>query len=87
MKPTPLMDALRRHNLRYLEAPRWLWPDPFRRHGWFAARPSGSESIYKIYAESFKDQSHLNAIVSQAEEIVAALNSSSPHSGLAAGRQ
>ena len=55
--------------------------------GWFAARPSGTESIYKIYAESFKDQSHLNAIVSQAEEIVAALNSSSPHSGLAAGRQ
>jgi len=55
--------------------------------GWFAARPSGTESIYKIYAESFKDQSHLNAIVSQAEEIVAALNSSSPRSGLAAGRQ
>jgi len=48
--------------------------------GWFAARPSGTESIYKIYAESFKDQSHLNAIVSQAEEIVAALNSSSPRS-------
>src|SRR6267378_1553418 len=55
--------------------------------GWFAARPSGTESIYKIYAESFKDQSHLNAIVSQAEEIVTALNSSSPRSGLAAGRQ
>jgi len=55
--------------------------------GWFAARPSGTESIYKIYAESFKDQSHLNAIVSQAEEIVTALNSSNPHSGLAAGRQ
>src|SRR5882762_3702806 len=55
--------------------------------GWFAARPSGTESIYKVYAESFKDQSHLNAIVSQAEEIVAALNSSSPRSGLAAGRQ
>src|SRR6267378_1808312 len=55
--------------------------------GWFANRPSGTESIYKIYAESFKDQSHLNAIVSQAEEIVTALNSSSPCSGLAAGRQ
>ena len=38
--------------------------------GWFAARPSGTENIYKIYAESFKDQSHLNAIVSEAEEIV-----------------
>jgi len=44
--------------------------------GWFAARPSGTENIYKIYAESFKDQSHLNAIVSEAEEIVNnALNS------------
>ncbi|HEV2382272.1 MAG TPA: phosphoglucomutase (alpha-D-glucose-1,6-bisphosphate-dependent) [Terriglobia bacterium] len=38
--------------------------------GWFAARPSGTENIYKIYAESFKDQSHLDAIVSEAEEIV-----------------
>ncbi len=38
--------------------------------GWFAARPSGTENIYKIYAESFKDQAHLNAIVSEAEEIV-----------------
>jgi phosphoglucomutase len=54
--------------------------------GWFAARPSGTENIYKIYAESFKDQSHLNAIVSQAEEIVTALNSSNPRSGLAAGQ-
>ena len=38
--------------------------------GWFAARPSGTESIYKIYAESFKDRDHLNAIVSEAQEIV-----------------
>jgi phosphoglucomutase len=38
--------------------------------GWFAARPSGTENIYKIYAESFKSQTHLNAIVSEAEEIV-----------------
>jgi phosphoglucomutase len=38
--------------------------------GWFAARPSGTESIYKIYAESFKDQAHLNAIVSEAQQIV-----------------
>jgi phosphoglucomutase len=38
--------------------------------GWFAARPSGTENIYKIYAESFKDQSHLAAIVQQAQEIV-----------------
>ena len=38
--------------------------------GWFAARPSGTENIYKIYAESFKDQSHLRAIVQEAQEIV-----------------
>ncbi len=38
--------------------------------GWFAARPSGTENIYKIYAESFKDESHLNAIVSEAQEMV-----------------
>ena len=39
-------------------------------NGWFAARPSGTENIYKIYAESFKDEVHLNAIVSEAQEIV-----------------
>lgn len=39
-------------------------------NGWFAARPSGTEDIYKLYAESFKDQSHLDAIVSEAQEIV-----------------
>jgi phosphoglucomutase len=38
--------------------------------GWFAARPSGTENIYKIYAESFRDESHLNAIVAEAQEIV-----------------
>ena len=38
--------------------------------GWFAARPSGTENIYKIYAESFKDQAHLNAILSEAQAIV-----------------
>ena len=39
-------------------------------NGWFAARPSGTENIYKIYAESFKDQAHLEAIVREAEQIV-----------------
>jgi phosphoglucomutase len=39
-------------------------------NGWFAARPSGTENIYKIYAESFEDESHLKAIVSEAQEIV-----------------
>jgi phosphoglucomutase len=38
--------------------------------GWFAARPSGTENIYKIYAESFKGEAHLNSIVSEAQEIV-----------------
>ena len=38
--------------------------------GWFAARPSGTENIYKIYAESFKGESHLNAIVSEAQGMV-----------------
>jgi phosphoglucomutase len=38
--------------------------------GWFAARPSGTENIYKLYAESLKSAEHLNAIVGQAQEIV-----------------
>ncbi len=38
--------------------------------GWFAARPSGTENIYKIYAESFKDAAHLDLIVSEAQQIV-----------------
>jgi phosphoglucomutase len=38
--------------------------------GWFAARPSGTENIYKIYAESFKDETHLNAIINEARQIV-----------------
>ncbi len=39
-------------------------------NGWFAARPSGTENIYKVYAESFKDQDHLKAIVNEAQQIV-----------------
>jgi phosphoglucomutase len=38
--------------------------------GWFAARPSGTENIYKIYAESFTDESHLQALVNEAQQIV-----------------
>ena len=45
--------------------------------GWFAARPSGTENIYKIYAESFKDDSHLSAIITEAEQLVAAALGSS----------
>lgn len=38
--------------------------------GWFAARPSGTEDIYKIYAESFKGETHLNTIVKEAKRMV-----------------
>jgi phosphoglucomutase len=41
-------------------------------NGWFAARPSGTENIYKIYAESFKGQEHLAAIQAEAQSIVSA---------------
>jgi phosphoglucomutase len=52
------------------------------RNGWFAARPSGTEAVYKIYAESFKDEAHLESIVSEAQEIVnTALASSDPARG------
>lgn len=40
-------------------------------NGWFAARPSGTENLYKIYAESFRDGAHLQAIVEEARQIVA----------------
>jgi len=40
------------------------------RQGWFAARPSGTENIYKLYAESFKSQAHLDAILEAAQKIV-----------------
>jgi phosphoglucomutase len=46
--------------------------------GWFAARPSGTEDVYKIYAESFRDQRHLDAVVGEARRIV--------NDALAAGR-
>jgi phosphoglucomutase len=38
--------------------------------GWFAARPSGTEAIYKIYAESFRDEAHLQALLTEAQNIV-----------------
>src|SRR5262249_25263111 len=38
--------------------------------GWFAARPSGTENLYKVYAESFRDQAHLDALVGEAQAIV-----------------
>jgi phosphoglucomutase len=38
--------------------------------GWFAARPSGTENIYKIYAESFRGAEHLHRILEEAQTIV-----------------
>ena len=41
-------------------------------NGWFAARPSGTEEIYKLYAESFRGPDHLQQIQEEAREIIAA---------------
>jgi phosphoglucomutase len=38
--------------------------------GWFAARPSGTENLYKLYGESFKDETHLQIILDEARNIV-----------------
>jgi len=40
--------------------------------GWFAARPSGTENVYKIYAESFRDEAHLERIIEEAQAVVSA---------------
>ena len=41
-------------------------------YGWFAARPSGTEDVYKLYAESFRGPDHLAQIQDEARAIVAA---------------
>ena len=40
------------------------------KNAWFAARPSGTENIYKIYAESFLDANHLNRVIDEAQQVV-----------------
>ena len=50
--------------------------------GWFAARPSGTENIYKIYAESFRDADHLRRIVEEAQAIVSGVLSSTKKGGI-----
>jgi len=51
--------------------------------GWFAARPSGTENIYKIYAESFQGADHLRRIQEEARTIINdALSASPPKSGI-----
>jgi phosphoglucomutase len=42
-------------------------------NGWFAARPSGTEDVYKIYAESFRDKNHLRHIQQEAKDAIARL--------------
>lgn len=39
-------------------------------NGWFAARPSGTKDVYKLYAESFKSRSHLESIIEEAQKII-----------------
>ncbi len=53
-------------------------------HGWFAARPSGTEDIYKIYAESFLGADHLRQIQAQAQVIISAIFMTKPTSSSAA---
>jgi phosphoglucomutase len=39
--------------------------------GWFAARPSGTEDVYKVYAESFRGEDHLERLIAEAQALVA----------------
>jgi phosphoglucomutase len=50
------------------------------RNGWFAARPSGTEDIYKIYAESYLDEDHIRRIIEEAQTIVGDALATSTHS-------
>jgi phosphoglucomutase len=56
-------------------------------HGWFAARPSGTEDVYKIYAESYRGADHLHRIQEEAQTIVAAAFASAPNANGVAVRQ
>ena len=46
------------------------WLPAWLAQGWFAARPSGTEAIYKIYAESFRDENHLRSLIAEANKMV-----------------
>ena len=50
-------------------------------NGWFAARPSGTEDIYKIYAESFRGADHLRRILDEAQTIVGDALATAPEKG------
>jgi phosphoglucomutase len=51
-------------------------------NGWFAARPSGTEEVYKIYAESFRDQAHLKQIQQDAQDAIAGVFANAKASGI-----
>ncbi len=51
----------------------WFWLFPLTGSGWFAARPSVTEDIYEIYAESFRGADHLSRILAEAQAIVDAV--------------
>jgi len=55
--------------------------------GWFAARPSGTEDIYKIYAESFRGADHLRRILEEAQTIVDDALAAPQRPGIAAERE
>jgi phosphoglucomutase len=46
--------------------------------GWFAARPSGTEDVYKVYAESFRGDDHLRQLITEAQQLVAAALAGGP---------
>jgi phosphoglucomutase len=46
--------------------------------GWFAARPSGTEDVYKVYAESFQGEEHLGRLIDEAQELVASALGAAP---------
>jgi phosphoglucomutase len=56
------------------------------KNGWFAARPSGTEDVYKIYAESFRGPDHLRRILEEAQNIVSNALAAMPRSGKSAGQ-
>ena len=47
-------------------------------NGWFAARPSGTEEVYKIYAESFRDEDHLQRIQQEAQDAMTRVFTAEP---------
>jgi len=54
-------------------------------HGWFAARPSGTEEVYKLYAESFLGKDHLRRIQEEAQRIIAHAFASAASEGQSVG--